>query len=82
MSKQKNKVRTRVLKTGGKLILRDCFNLTKAQKHEFMKAAREEEQQKKKDFQVGGMMDFTADFKIGEAGLSLRYVRSLYPKMG
>ena len=71
MSKQKNKVKTRKLKPDGKLNPNDVFNLNKAEKRAFIKAAREEEQQKKKDFQVGGI------FEIGAAKMSLKSVRSM-----
>ena len=80
--KKKHRYENGRLKPSGKLNPKDYFNLTKEQERAFREAARDEQQQKKKDFKVGGVMDFTADFKIGEAGLSLRYVRSLYPKMG
>ena len=82
MSKQKSKVKTRKLKPDGRLNPQDIFNLTKVEEHAFRRAARDEEKQKKKDFQVGGEMDFTEDFKIGEAGLSLRYAKSLFPSLG
>ncbi|MBI2124617.1 hypothetical protein HYT92_02385 [Candidatus Pacearchaeota archaeon] len=75
MKKQKNRCKARELKPGGKLRLKDCFNLTKAQEHEFIKAAREEREQKKKDFQVGGI------FEIGRAGLKISYVRSLFSSL-
>ena len=71
MSKQKSKVKKSELKPGGKLSLEEVFNLNKAEKRAFIKAAREEEQQKKKDFQVGGI------FEIGAAKMSLKSVRSM-----
>lgn len=61
----------------GKLNPADYFNLTKEQAREFREAAFKDEQQNKKDFQVGGVMDFTMDFKIGEAGISLDSVKKL-----
>jgi len=66
------------LKPDGKLNPEDCFILTKEQEFAFRKAAFQEEQQRKKDFKIGGVMDF----KLGEAGVSIWFVRNLFPSLG
>jgi len=75
MKKQKNKRKAKELgelKPGGKLRLRDCFNTTKEQEYEFMKATRKEKQEKEKEI----------DFEIGAARMSLKSARSLLNLMG
>ena len=76
--KKKHRYENGGLKPGGKLNPKDCSNMTKAQKHGFIKAARDKRKQKKNNFQVGRMMDF----KIGEAGVNRRYVKSLFSSLG